>query len=171
MNTTTTNKNEKPRYTAADFLTGDLTIAAASRADYVAAALTGYRYALRRHISYLQDIDSTDRQLETIGCHAVRYDRPAAGRSSVPNRADPGSEVINLMTRRDVLIAAAEFWRAEMEKAHKVIRDLMRTTDTDTVDMILRYYDLKQTYREIADHYGLSIATTRGRILRALSEV
>lgn len=164
MTTTIENKN---RYTTAY----DITLADASRADYNSAALNGYRYSLRRYLGCLREIDEIDTELSTLGCHAIRYDRVQAGKSSNPNRQDPQQIVIDAMDRKDGLEVSAAFWSAEMEKAHRIIRDLMRTTDADTVDMTLRYYDMRETYREIAARYGLSIATVRARIMHALADV
>lgn len=163
---TMTEINKNVTYTAYD-----ITLADASRADYNSAALNGYRYSLRRYLGCLREIDEIDTELSTLGCHAIRYDRVQAGKSSNPVRQDPQQTIINAMDRKDGLEAAASFWASEMDKAHRIIRDMMRTTDADTVDMTLRYYDMRETYREIADRYGLSIATVRARILHALADV
>ena len=168
---TETIKTKTETTAAAAALVADMTLTDASRADYNASILYGYRYSTRRYIEAMQRLDDIDTELETLGCRAITYDRPVAGKSSVPNRIDPGQQIIDATEDKRKLALQASFWAAEMAKSHRIIRDVMRTTDPETVDMLLRYYDMHQTYREIADRYGTSIYYVRNRMIRALADI
>lgn len=156
---------------AAAAMVADMTLTDASRADYNASILSGYRYSVRRYIEAMQQLDDIDTELESLGCRAITYDRPVAGKSSVPNRLDPGQQIIDATEDKRKLELQASFWLYEMEKSHKLVRDLMRTAPADDVDMILRYYDMHETYREIADRYDTSIYYVRNHMRRALADV
>ena len=166
-----TTKTNETTTAAAAAMVADMTLTDASRADYNASILYGYRYSVRRYIEAMQRLDDIDTELETLGCRAITYDRVVAGRSSVPNRLDPGQQILDAGEDKRKLELQASFWASEMEKSHRIIRDLMRTTDPATVDMILRYYDRHETYRDIADRYGTSIYYVRNHMRRALADV
>lgn len=156
---------------AAAAMVADMTVADASRADYNASILSGYRYSVRRYIEAMQQLDDIDTELESLGCRAITYDRPVAGKSSVPNRLDPGQQIIDATEDKRKLELQASFWAYEMEKSHRIVRDLMRTAPAEDVDMILRYYDRHETYREIADRYDTSIYYVRNHMRRALADI